>query len=118
MMIDFSRRCEMQSREDLLKRAAECEQLMDGKVDDLRRAAFRLLRDMWIALANESAAMAPEELAQDLAAIAQIQLGLQMASEDGPRAQVQSTSRKRDKRVGMPRHGMCLAVMGDRSECV
>ena len=61
---------------DLLKRAAECERLMDGEPDDVRKIAFRLIRDIWIALANECASMKVEELAQEVAAISQIQLGL------------------------------------------
>jgi hypothetical protein len=67
----------MTSREDLLKRAAECRRLMDRETDHLRKAVFGLIRDMWIALANERASMNPGEVAQQVAAIARIQLGFE-----------------------------------------
>jgi hypothetical protein len=65
----------MTSREDLLKRAAECERLMDGEADNVPKIVFGLISDIWGALAHESASMSPEELAQEVAVIAQIQFG-------------------------------------------
>ena len=65
----------MTSRENLLKRAAECARLMDCETDNGRKRVLGLISDIWVALANERASMSPEELAQEVATIAQIQLG-------------------------------------------
>jgi hypothetical protein len=65
----------MTLREDMLKRAEQCERLMDREADNARKIVFRIIRDIWIALANERTSMSPEELAQEVADIAQIQLG-------------------------------------------
>ncbi len=39
---------------ELLDQVAECERLMELAADPRKRMAFKLLRDLWIALANES----------------------------------------------------------------
>jgi hypothetical protein len=70
----------MNSQSDLFERAAACDRLRDEETDEIRKTAFRLLRDMWIALANESAEMSREELTQEVSALAEIQSGLQRSS--------------------------------------
>jgi hypothetical protein len=45
---------------------------MDGGAADDRKIVFGLIRELWIALANERASMSPEELAQEVAAMARI----------------------------------------------
>ena len=67
----------VQLRTELLDRAAECERLMDGEADNARKRVLSLIREMWIALADESGTMNPEELGQTVAAIARIQLDFQ-----------------------------------------
>jgi hypothetical protein len=74
---DFSGACVMQLRKELLGRAAECERLTGEETDDSRKRVFSLIREMWIALADESDTMNPEELGQTVAAIARIQVDFQ-----------------------------------------
>ena len=71
----------MSSRTYLLSRAAECQRLTSEEVDDVRQLALALLRDMWIALAQESERMKPQALAEEIAAIERIQSGLSPAGE-------------------------------------
>lgn len=66
----------MASQSELFAKAAECELLMERERDEVRNTAYRLLRDMWIGLANECASMSSEELALEVASIDKIQLGL------------------------------------------
>jgi hypothetical protein len=54
------------------KRAAECEHLMEAETDLVRKAAFRLLRDMWLALADVAPSMDQGELERETAAVDQI----------------------------------------------
>jgi hypothetical protein len=66
----------MSTKTDLFDRAAECERLMNLATEADKKTRFRLLRDMWIALANESGSMSAEELAQRIADIDKIQNGM------------------------------------------
>jgi hypothetical protein len=63
----------MISQADLLKAAAECDQLMQQETDCVTTTAFRLLRDMWTLLAKESSSMSPQQLAREVATIKKIQ---------------------------------------------
>ncbi len=65
----------MSSRAGLLERAAQCEQQMNRETDEVRKAVFRLIRDMWVALANERSSMTATELARQIAAVETIQAG-------------------------------------------
>lgn len=65
----------MASQSEIFEKAAECELLMERERDQVRNTACRLLRDMWIALANESTSMSSEELALEVASLDQIQSG-------------------------------------------
>ena len=66
----------MSSQSDLFNKAAECERLMNLEADADKKRAIKLLREMWITLANESATMEPEELARQIATIEKIQARL------------------------------------------
>ena len=44
----------MLSQSDIFQRAEECERACEAAADDQRKVMFELLRDMWIALANET----------------------------------------------------------------
>lgn len=79
----------MASQSELFKKAAECELSMERERDEIRSAAYRLLRDMWIASANESVSMSAGELAHEIAGIDQIQSGF---LPDGPAVELNSRS--------------------------
>lgn len=55
--------------EYISKRVAECEALMRTETDQVRKSALRLLRDMWLALANVADSMSEEELDREVAAV-------------------------------------------------
>ena len=59
--------------DDLLKRAVECDRLIDLEADPTIQAMLKLIAEMWVALANESTSMSAEELARQIAAIEKIQ---------------------------------------------
>jgi hypothetical protein len=63
---------------DLLKRGVEYDRLMKREADANRQIVFRIMRDMWLELANETS-MSAQELAREGAAIEQIQLRLKSA---------------------------------------
>jgi hypothetical protein len=63
----------MTSQSNPLDRAAEWDGLMRQEPDEVKKTIFRLLRDMWVALANESGLMSAETLAQEVAAISEIE---------------------------------------------
>lgn len=60
----------------LFDRATECSRLMNLETDHVKKSIFRLLRDMWIALANESAGVSGDQLAVEIKMIDDIQSGL------------------------------------------
>ncbi|HLH98815.1 MAG TPA: hypothetical protein VKW08_27200 [Xanthobacteraceae bacterium] len=45
---------------------------MTSETDAVRKVSFRLLRDMWLALADVGATLSAEELEREIAAIDQI----------------------------------------------
>ena len=49
---------------------------MNRETDEVKRSALRLIKEMWIALANESVGMPSAELTREIAAIDEIQNGL------------------------------------------
>jgi hypothetical protein len=57
---------------DLFDRAAMCELASKNAVDEEQRLSLQKLRDLWIALANESPSMSEERLANEVAAIERI----------------------------------------------
>jgi hypothetical protein len=57
------------TQSDLLARAAECEHLMNLATDRGKKESFRLLRHMWIMLANESPDLPGDVIAEDVSAI-------------------------------------------------
>jgi hypothetical protein len=57
---------------DLLKRAVECDELMQLEADPTRQTVLRLKRDMWLELANKTS-MSAQELCREVAAIEQFQ---------------------------------------------
>ncbi len=63
----------MPTLSELYDRAAECERLMQLAADPGKRMAFKLLRDLWIALANESAHFDCVRLSEEIAAIMRLQ---------------------------------------------
>jgi hypothetical protein len=58
---------------ELFDRAAECGRLIELETDEVKKTALGLLRQMWIALANESPSMTERELAKEIAAIEELQ---------------------------------------------
>jgi hypothetical protein len=58
---------------ELFDRASECERLMNLASDTVKKQTFKQLRDMWIALANESTWMPEHLLTKEIAAIENIQ---------------------------------------------
>jgi hypothetical protein len=65
----------MSKQSELFDRAAECERLRNLETDKIKKTTFRLLRDMWIVLANEIGTMPAEHLAKEIARIEEIQEG-------------------------------------------
>jgi len=70
----------MTGRAKLFDRAAECELLMDAAYDPDRKETFRLFRDMWIMLANESATMSADYMKRQIADIERLQRGCTIRS--------------------------------------
>ncbi|HEY2229097.1 MAG TPA: hypothetical protein VGI22_15465 [Xanthobacteraceae bacterium] len=62
----------MSRQADLFERAARCQRAGECAGDSSQRVALRLLRDLWIALANESPSMTEAEAAREIAAIEMI----------------------------------------------
>jgi hypothetical protein len=63
----------MSRQAELFDKAANCERAMNMAADPWQQVTFKLLRDMWIALANESLSMTMPQLAAEIAAIEEIQ---------------------------------------------
>jgi hypothetical protein len=63
----------MSRQAELFEKAADCERAMELATDPWQKITFKLLRDMWIALANESLSMSKLQLANEIAAIEEIQ---------------------------------------------
>jgi hypothetical protein len=66
----------MSRQAEIFDRAAECDRLMNRETDEVKRTALRLVKEMWIALANESVGMPSAVLTREIAAIDEIQNGL------------------------------------------
>jgi hypothetical protein len=58
---------------DLFDRAEDCERAFGAAGDPEAKAALKILRDMWIALANESSGLSEASLAKEVAAIEELQ---------------------------------------------
>ncbi|HEY6259248.1 MAG TPA: hypothetical protein VIY51_26010 [Xanthobacteraceae bacterium] len=58
---------------DLFNRAQDCERALDAALDPQKKIALKILRDMWIALANESSGLSELDLAKQVAAIEELQ---------------------------------------------
>jgi hypothetical protein len=77
----------MISQADLFDRATSYEGLARAEGDETRKKVWLLLRDMWIALANESATISEEKLAMEVAeAVEQIHQTLQRENARSKRA--------------------------------
>ena len=63
----------MPRQSELFDRAAECERLMDSVSDPVKKATLEQIRNLWIALANESPNFTTEVLAREIAMIERIQ---------------------------------------------
>ncbi len=68
---------------DLFERAAMCESASQNAVDEEQRLSLQKLRDLWIALANESPNMSEARVANEIAAIERIHAA---AFGDDPKA--------------------------------
>jgi hypothetical protein len=66
----------MPHQSQLFERAAECSRRIHLTQDPVKKQTFKQLRDMWIALANESAIMSRAELTEEITSIEAIQLGI------------------------------------------
>jgi hypothetical protein len=71
----------MSRESELFDRAAECNRLIELETDDVKKTALGLLRQMWIALANESSSMTERELAKEIAAIEELQSAFRSGTE-------------------------------------
>jgi hypothetical protein len=67
----------MSEQSMLFDRAAHCERLMNLSSDPVNKETLKQLRDMWIALANESTNMSAQELAKEIISIEAIQSGFE-----------------------------------------
>jgi len=61
---------------DLFDRAEDCERAFSAAGDPEARAVLKILRDMWIALANESSGLSQASLAKEVAAVEELQSAL------------------------------------------
>ena len=66
----------MRLQSDLFDRAADCERLKNLTSDHYKKLTLRLMRDLWIALANESPGMREHVLLNEIAELDKIQSGL------------------------------------------
>ena len=66
----------MSRQSELFDRASECERLMRLTSDPVKKQTFKQLRDMWIALANESTWMSGQALTKEITTIEEIQTAL------------------------------------------
>ena len=66
----------MTIQSELFDRAADCERLRNLTCDHYNKLTLRLMRDLWIALANESVAMPEHVVLNELAELDKIQSGL------------------------------------------
>ncbi len=57
---------------------------MDREANNERKIAFKFIRDLWIASANERALMSPEELNQEVETAVQTQLSFQGTTKPPP----------------------------------
>ena len=67
----------MSEQSKLFDRAAHCTRLMNLSSDPVNKETLKQLRDMWIALANESTSMSAQELAKQITSIEAIQSGVE-----------------------------------------
>jgi hypothetical protein len=67
--------------DDLLKKAVECDRLIDLEADPTIKAVLRLIGELWVSLANVSASMSAEELAREVAAVEKIQSAFSSAKQ-------------------------------------
>ena len=67
----------MSEQSKLFDRAAQCARLMNLSADPVNKQTLKQLRDMWIALANESTSMSAKDLAKEINSIEAIQSGLE-----------------------------------------
>ena len=67
----------MSEQSKLFDRAAHCARLMNLSSDPVNKQTLKQLRDMWIALANESTNMSAQELAKQITSIEAIQSGVE-----------------------------------------
>ena len=56
----------MLEQDDLLKRAEDCERALHAAHDPREKNSFKILRDMWIALAKESSSLSSMDLAKQV----------------------------------------------------
>ena len=66
----------MRLQSDLFDRAADCERLRNLTSDHYKKLTLRLMRDLWIALANESPGMPERVLLNEIAELDKIQASL------------------------------------------
>ena len=67
----------MTKQSDLFDRAEECERQGQLASDMSTQTSFNMLRDLWIALANHSANMAADRLAEEVGMLEKIQATLE-----------------------------------------
>jgi hypothetical protein len=76
----------MSRQAELFDKAADCERAMNMATDPWQKVTFKLLRDMWIALANESLSMTTPQLVNEIAAIEEIQSAATRPAKTSARA--------------------------------
>ena len=63
----------MSRQADLFDRATDCQRRFDHASSPEEKGTFKVLRDLWTALANESVVLSPDHLAKEIAAIEELQ---------------------------------------------
>lgn len=63
----------MSRQANLFDRAADCQRAFDLASTPVDKSTFKILRDMWTALANESLSLSQDRLAKEIAAIEELQ---------------------------------------------
>jgi hypothetical protein len=72
----------MRLQSELFDRAADCERLRNLTSDHYKKLTLRLMRDLWIALANESVGMSERVLLNEIAGLDKIQSGPDPSVDD------------------------------------
>jgi hypothetical protein len=71
---------------DIFERAAECERAVEQIADPQRRVVLGMLREMWIAIGNESPYLSPSMLDEQVGLLEKIHLSALASARSRPGA--------------------------------